>query len=156
MSKTIEFLTKNKAETEKIAIDFAKGLHGGETVALFGELGSGKTTFVKGLAKGLGIKDLITSPTFVFMKEYSSNLKFKTCLAGRQVNNLKLLHIDCYRLESADDAISLGITEYFNNKIYILAIEWAEKIKKILPKNIIQIQFRHDSKNNRKIKISIV
>lgn len=94
-----------------------------------GDLGSGKTTFVKGLANALGIKSNITSPTFVLMKEY-------------RLKNGQLTHVDCYRMNSYQDAEGIGLDEKFNNRDGIVVIEWAEKIKQILPKNTKWIMFK--------------
>ena len=97
---------------------------GGQILGLTGNLGAGKTIFTKGLALGLGIKKNITSPTFVLMKVYPTKhqqIKF-------------LVHIDAYRIKSAHDLIAIGADEYFKRADTITVIEWADKIKKILPK----------------------
>lgn len=103
-----------------------------------GNLGAGKTIFTKGLALGLGIKKNITSPTFVLMKIYrvkSLNIKF-------------LVHIDAYRIKSADDLTAIGANEYFNRTDTVTVIEWADKIKKILPKKtrLIKISINKNSR----------
>lgn len=139
----LKMITKNQSETIEFAEKFAKKLHGGEVLALIGDLGAGKTTFVKGIAKGLGIKQNITSPTFVTMKEYTINYRPST------FNHM--IHIDCYRLKSAEDALSLGITDYLGKKDSVVVIEWADKIKKILPKNCIEIKFKNLSNDVREI-----
>jgi len=140
-------ITKNAEDTIKYGEKFAKKLHGGDILALSGDLGSGKTTFIKGLARGLGVKENITSPTFVLLKEYK--LRPKVHLGGGL-----LVHIDAYRINNINDIKSIGIEDYLNRKDVILVIEWAEKIKKILPKNIITINFRHIDANSREIIIS--
>src|SRR3989338_11279348 len=112
--------TSSSDETKKTAEKFAKKLRGGEVIALIGDLGAGKTTFVKGIAKGLGIKQNITSPTFVLIKEYQVEC-WKT-----QVKSL--IHIDCYRMRYIKDALSFGITDYIGKKDVIVLIEWADKI----------------------------
>lgn len=99
----------------------AKNLKPGDILGLIGELGAGKTTFVKGLAKALGIKSRVVSPTFVIFKPYHvNNKKFK-----------HLVHVDAYRVEG-EELQDVGIEDYFNDGS-VLAIEWADKIKKILP-----------------------
>lgn len=138
-------ITNSSKETKKFAREFAKDLKGGEVLALVGELGAGKTTFVQGLTEGLGIKDKIQSPTFVILKEYSiKNSK-------SEIKNF--IHIDCYRLKSVKDALSVGISDYLGHPSTVTVIEWASQIEKILPKNTIWIKFEHVSENKRKISV---
>ncbi|MEA1884280.1 MAG: tRNA (adenosine(37)-N6)-threonylcarbamoyltransferase complex ATPase subunit type 1 TsaE, partial [Thermotogota bacterium] len=109
-------------------------------VSLEGDLGSGKTTFVQGLAMGLGIKNRILSPTFVLMKKY-------------KIPNTKkqFYHIDCYRIKKASDLSALNLEKLFLNPQNIIAIEWAERIKKILPKNTIIFKFKFIKEKQREI-----
>ncbi len=98
---------------------------------MIGDLGTGKTTFTKGLAKALKVEDHITSPTFVLMKQY--NLEdFKG----------KLSHIDCYRMQSIKDAEGIGVLELFQKNEGIVVLEWADKIDEILPDRTVKIQFK--------------
>ncbi len=110
-------------------------------LALVGELGAGKTTFLKGLAKGLGIKKTIISPTFLIFKEYPIN------------KQRKFYHFDCYRLKSKKELFSLGFEDIINQKKAVIAIEWAKKFLKYLPKNkTILMNFSHlKEKNHRQI-----
>jgi len=109
-------------------------------VSLKGELGSGKTTFVQGLARGLGVKHRILSPTFVLMKKY------------KILNTKKqFYHIDCYRIKKAQDLSALNLEKLFLDPQNIIAIEWAERIEKILPKNTIIFQFKLINEKQRKI-----
>lgn len=101
---------------------------------LNGEMGAGKTVFVKGVAKGLGIKDEILSPTYAYMNEYDG----------------KLFHYDCYRLKSGADAEKLGLTDYFNGKGVCL-IEWSENIADVLPKDCKTVTIKKISTANREI-----
>lgn len=143
-------ITENAKETQKFAQDLAKKLllrqgfggHGKKAVviALEGELGAGKTTFTKGFSKALGIKEKILSPTFVLIHKH--NLKVKS-----------LYHIDAYRLNSEKDLLKLGVKEIFANPENIVLIEWADRVKKAIPKNAIWIHFDHLDKNKRKITI---
>jgi len=112
-------------------------------ISLKGELGSGKTTFVQGLAIGLGIKDKILSPTFVLMKKY-------------KIPNTKkqFYHIDCYRIKKAPDLSALNLEKLFLDPQNIIAIEWAERIEKILPKNTIVLNFKLKSQERREILIN--
>lgn len=138
MEKTI---TKSPKQTKKLASDFAKKIKAGNNLALEGDLGSGKTTFIQGLAKALGVKEQITSPSFVLVKEFETSKK-----------GVKLIHIDLYRLQKLDDIIKQGLKEYFGSK-NITVVEWAKIAKDILPKNTIQIKFKHISDKKRQITI---
>ncbi len=145
-------VTKSPKETKKIGHFLFKGLDfekqkNALVIALEGELGAGKTTFVQGLAKILGIKSKVKSPTFTLIKKYklSKNSKLKS--------KKYLYHLDCYRLKNHKDLLVLGIKDILKNKENVLLIEWPERIKKILPKGHIKIYFDHVDKNTRKITI---
>jgi tRNA threonylcarbamoyladenosine biosynthesis protein TsaE len=137
-------------------------LKGGEIIGLIGELGGGKTTFVKGLAKGLGIRDLVTSPSFVLIKEYKIKSQISLSPKGRVLRrqNLKsqiLTHIDLYRLKNIEEIESLGLSDYLGKKNKICVIEWAEKIKNMLekiPAKVIWVEFGYIDENTRRLKIS--
>jgi tRNA threonylcarbamoyladenosine biosynthesis protein TsaE len=111
-------------------------LSGGEVLALTGDLGSGKTTFVKGLAKGLDIWDVITSPTFVVVKSYH----------GRYT----LHHMDFYRLSERGDFESIGFDDY-QDRSAIVAVEWAEKFLPELQRDYLHITFRYEGEDKREI-----
>lgn len=143
-------ISHSALETKKYAKKFAKNLQGGEAIGLIGDLGGGKTTFVKGLAEGLGVKESITSPTFVLLKEYRI-LRPMLHLRGVTKRLKKLIHIDAYRVENVEDIKSVGIEDYFGRDDVVIVIEWAEKIKEILPKSTIYIKFKHIDKNIREI-----
>src|SRR5258706_12927681 len=128
--KTI--ITNSFEETQKIGYDFAKTLKGGEIIALHGDLGSGKTTFVQGLAAGLGIKRRVISPTFIIMRSYEEDLRFKN-----------FYHVDLYRIENEKDVEGLGLKEIMQGADNIVAIEWPEKIENLLPENRIDIIFNY-------------
>ncbi len=117
-----------------------KKLKRGAFVALTGELGTGKTIFTKGVARGLGVKGYkyVNSPSFVIIKEYK----------GR----IPLYHFDIYRLDSGDDLDSVGYEEYFYGE-GVTVVEWADKIKDILPDKIIDVRFFHRGKTKREIRI---
>ena len=121
----MKYYTKTAKETLVLAKKFAKELKGGETIGLIGNLGAGKTIFTKGIAIKLGIEKNITSPTFVLMKIYPVN-------SQKQIKFL--VHIDAYRIKSANDLIAIGANEHFDQPDTVTIIEWADKIKKILPK----------------------
>lgn len=127
-----KFITNSSEETKKLAGDLAKKLNRG-IVALYGDLGSGKTTFVQGFAKRLGIKEKIISPTFIIIRQYPTNF----------------YHIDLYRVENFQ---GLGLEEILANPNNIVLIEWAEKIKD-LPKNTIRITIKKLENDKRLITI---
>jgi len=141
-----EIITNNLAETQNLAIELSKTLRGGEVLALSGDLGSGKTSFTQGLARSLGVKDKVNSPTFVIVKEYKTDKKSKNLH-----QNLSLVHIDAYRLKDKQDAKVIGVDDFLNQKDTISVIEWPEIIKDILPTNTIWIKFFHLEGDKRKI-----
>ncbi len=138
-----EYISKNHNDTEHIAQELIGGLEGGEVLALVGNLGAGKTVFVKGLAKALGIEDNITSPTFVLMKIYQTkHAKIK-----------RLVHVDCYRLEKVDDLEEIGLADYLHDPENIVVIEWADRVAN-LPKNTINITIEYMNSLERKVTIA--
>lgn len=142
MDKTV--ITNNATETQKLGEECSK-YSDKKFFALFGDLGSGKTTFTQGFAKGLGIKGRIISPTFIIVRQHKISSKY-------YVSSIKYFyHIDLYRIESEKDLKGLGLEEIFNNPENVIVVEWAEKIKHLLPKKRIEIYFEYVSSNERKI-----
>lgn len=121
--------------------------NGAKIVALSGDLGSGKTTMTQELARQLGIKENVVSPTFVIMKIYninSNNIYY--------LNFKKLIHIDAYRLDSYLELLKIGWQEIIEDKDNLIVIEWPEKIIEIIPKNSIKIILSHIDEEKRGIK----
>ena len=118
-------------------------------IALEGELGAGKTTFVQAFVKALGIKAKVKSPTFNIIKKYPISSNGYSLMANRY-----LYHIDCYRLKDHKEAIPLGIKEIFKESDCFVLIEWPERISKIIPKKVVRVHIDHIDKNKRKILIS--
>lgn len=113
-------------------------------IGLKGNLGAGKTTFVQALAKELGIKNKILSPTFVIMRRFQvSDFRFQ-----------HFYHFDCYRIKKLKEILDLEFKKIISNPKNIVIIEWADKIKKILPKNTILIKFSFIDEKTRKVIIS--
>lgn len=138
------FLTKSSAQTKKLGQLLAEELRGGEIICLMGDLGAGKTTFTQGLLRGLGVRGTITSPTFNIIKIY--NLKAKSY-------ELKAIyHIDAYRINSKDLS-DLGWKDFAGKSGNIVIIEWAEKIKKIIPASAAWMKFEWINDKERKITI---
>ena len=165
------YITNSTKETEDLGKKIAEELST-KIFALIGELGSGKTTFVKGFAKGLKIKKRVLSPSFVLIRRYlisprRSNLRAKqtprmvTRRGSSEVEELgsgkwgSLYHLDLYRLEKPINIKELGLEEIWINPYNIVVIEWAEKIKKVLPKKRMEIYFEHLNKNKRRITIKL-
>jgi tRNA threonylcarbamoyladenosine biosynthesis protein TsaE len=138
----MEMFTQSPQQTqalgEKIGLDLKKGKIKQRVLCFYGDLGAGKTTFIQGLAKGWGIKRRITSPTFVFIKKYFPGFN----------------HVDLYRIEKEEEVKGLGLEEMFVDSQEVTIIEWAEKIKNILPKERIDFYFDYISDKKRKITIN--
>ena len=134
------WITENELDTQKIAFVIAKyQIRRGDVVLLKGEMGAGKTTFVKGAAKAYWIDDEITSPTYAYMNEYHSP------------NGTVLYHYDCYRLENGEQALALGLTDYFYTEKGICFIEWSENIQSVLPEKVKVITIERLDDEKRKI-----
>ena len=139
--KTITYITESSEETKLLAEKLTQQLNPGDFVAFYGNLGSGKTTFIQGLAKGLGIQRRITSPTFIILRHY-------------KIEKGLFYHIDLYRIETLKDLLGLGINEVLEDRTNIIAVEWAEKMGKLLPKKRLDINFEYIDENKREIKIT--
>lgn len=125
----IKVVSRSPEQTRALASKFAKSLKGGEVLALEGNLGSGKTTFVKGLGQGLGIKEKVRSPSFLLVRPY---------LLPRK--NRVLYHFDLYRIGKTQDLQELGFADILNDPRNIVAIEWGRRAGK-LPRQAIDIKF---------------
>jgi len=138
-----QIFIKNENETKKFGFALAKELKAGDVIALIGDLGTGKTALTRYIAEALGVKDDVTSPTFTIVKEYKSG-------------SLPLYHFDVYRLSGVEETYELGFEEYFYGD-GVSIVEWADKIKGIIPKGstIIQISYG-DSESERIYEISKV
>jgi tRNA threonylcarbamoyladenosine biosynthesis protein TsaE len=144
----MKIVSKSLSDTQKIAEDFIEKISMGFypnalVVGLYGDLGSGKTTFTQAVAKIFGIKEDITSPTFVIEKIYDIYHK----------NFKKLVHIDAYRLDSAKELSALDWEKTMADPKNIIFIEWPERVLEVLPKNHAKINFKFLSENEREIEI---
>lgn len=152
MDNMEEILTTNSIEeTQRVGKDLIKTLNNKHVIALYGELGSGKTTFAQGLAQGLGIKRRIISPTFVIVRSYKIDISNKQKAISKSAKSF--YHIDLYRIDDKTETQVLGIEEIIKGPQNIVAIEWAEKIQEVLPKDRVDIYFEFVSEHERKIKI---
>ncbi len=133
----LKLTTNTPEETMDLGAKLARQLNSGDLVALVGDLGAGKTVFVKGLAKGVGVEDYlhVNSASFVILKEYSGDKD--------------LYHFDVYRLDQASFSETLDYEKYFYSE-GITAVEWADKIRDILPEEYLEIDIEYDGENRRK------
>jgi tRNA threonylcarbamoyladenosine biosynthesis protein TsaE len=133
--------SSSEAQTMVIAKALAEKVIAGDIICLYGELGAGKTHFVKGFAEAFGIpREQVSSPTFNLIQEYMGT------------DGMILYHFDCYRLESISEALEIGAEEYFYGD-GVSIIEWPEKISELLPNDVIQVFISVTDKNSRLIKI---
>ena len=130
----MEIITESAKKTMEVAEKYAEGLSAGDVVLLDGEMGAGKTVFAKGVAKALGVKEEITSPTYAYMNDYDG----------------KLYHYDCYRLSDGEQALALGLTDYFDGEGVCL-IEWGDNIASVLPKRVKRVRIEIIDRKTRKI-----
>jgi len=128
---------------DKLMKELSVGIKEKATIlALYGDLGAGKTTITKEVAKILGIKEKVISPTFVIMKKYKTkNKTFKN-----------LIHIDAYRFDSEQEILMLGWRELIGDKDNLIILEWPEKVEKVLPKGIYSVKLEHKNETTRSIK----
>ena len=129
--------------TQSLGHQIGATLSGGSTVALHGDLGSGKTVFTRGIAKGMGISEPITSPTFNLVQEY-------------QGEQWTLYHIDLYRINNEYDALSLGIEDFFYNNKAVTVVEWAERAQEIIENIYYQVYIAYEDLTKRRIDINFV
>ena len=137
----MEYLSNSPAETEAIGAALTERLKPGAVVAFTGDLGAGKTAFVRGLARGLGIEERVTSPTFTIVNEYEG---------GR----LPLFHFDMYRLASAEELFDIGWEDYLNRG-GVCAVEWSERVAGALPRETVTVTISRCPKNEDWRKIII-
>ena len=135
----MKIVVKNIQETEKLAINFASTLKGGEVVLLSGDLGAGKTTFTQFVFKHLGVKEVVMSPTFAILKSYEG--KFK------------LHHFDVYRI-NYEEAVEAGFEEIFADNDSVKFVEWSENIEPMLPEKTIKINIKYIGENEREFEIN--
>jgi len=166
----IKFVSTSSKETQKIGRDLAENLFkkkvksNATVISLEGDLGGGKTTFTKGFARGLNLREKIKSPTFVIMRKHqiTTDSKQQTTSVKRQndcrfkVENCKFryfFHLDCYRIQNQKDILALGWKDIIKSSENIILVEWGNKIKKILPRGTIHIKFDFIDDKKRKIRI---
>ena len=133
----MEFITNSERETEELGVRLAERLEPGNVVAFTGDLGAGKTAFTRGLARGLGITDRVSSPTFTIVNEYEG---------GR----LPLFHFDLYRLSSSDELFDIGWEDYLARG-GVCAVEWSENVSDALEEDVISVEIYRGETDSRRI-----
>lgn len=136
-------IAKSPEATESVGEKFSEQISAGEIICLYGELGAGKTTFVRGFVKGLGFGDRVMSPTFTIVRTYHKNDNINLCC----------YHIDLYRLDENANVESIGIEDIFADKNGVVLIEWPERMRELLPKKRWDIFFDVIQDSDREIKI---
>lgn len=131
----LKIISHSCAETEKLGENLAKKLKGTEIIAMFGNLGAGKTAFTRGVCQGLNVKNSVSSPTFAIVNEYHGKYD--------------IYHFDMYRITSMEDLYSTGYFDYLDNGIII--IEWSENIESILPENAIKVNINYGLEETERI-----
>ncbi len=139
----MEITSKSTEETKELAEQLATKIRPGNVLALFGDLGSGKTTFTNFLVKALGFTSRVQSPTFVIVRRYQKDLgKLR-----------KIFHVDLYRLTKPEELEDLGLDEMFSDKEAITIIEWPELLEGTLPEGNKKLFFEYIDENTRKINV---
>ncbi len=142
MATSIRFLDlilSSPSETDSFGCAIGRQLHGGEVLALIGELGVGKTALVRGIVAGLGVPaDSVTSPTFLIVHEYQ----------GR----LPVVHIDLYRLQRPEETESIGLSDYLRDDAAV-AIEWADRFPQLLPEDRLEVRLTHRTRTTRRVRV---
>ena len=133
------FISRSEAETEAIGEQFAKSLADGTVVAMYGDLGAGKTAFVRGMARGMGLSCRVSSPTFTIVNEYEGERE--------------LIHFDMYRLNDADELFDIGWEDYLARGA-VCAVEWSEKIEDAFYGDELVLRIDKLGDNERKITIT--
>ena len=127
-------ITKSPKETKDLGKEVSKLTKPGDLIAFYGELGAGKTCFIQGISRGLKVKDYVTSPSFTIINEYRGKIP--------------IYHFDLFRLDTPEDILELGYKEYFYG-VGLTVIEWAEKIKQLLPKEHLRIEIKFKDRYQR-------
>ena len=135
----VDLFLSSPRETESFGYSIGQLLHGGEVLALIGELGVGKTALVRGIVAGLGVPAAsVTSPTFTIVHEYQ----------GR----LPVVHVDLYRLQKSEEIESIGLSDYFADDA-VVAIEWADRFPRFLPEDRLEVKFAHRTRTTRRVRM---
>ena len=145
----LDIISHSSAQTQRLGARLGELLQGGELILLDGQLGTGKTTFTQGLAQGLGITEVVNSPTFTLLKEYSGQIPFPE---GRPNSPQRvgppLYHFDLYRLDNPEEILDLGFEDYFYGT-GVCVVEWADKADAFWPNEHVRIRMKMMSETKR-------
>ena len=148
------YVTHSAEETKQIAARIASTLKGGETIALIGDLGAGKTTFAQGFCAALGVTSTVTSPTFAIMNVYSASpLLPQGGVRGRSSTIRQIVHLDLYRLKSAREIAALGLEEYLGQPDTVALIEWPEAVDGVQWNANVTVRLSATGESERTIEI---
>ncbi len=156
-TSTLDIISHSSAQTQRLGMRLGELLHGGELILLDGQLGTGKTTFTQGLAMGMGITEIVSSPTFTLLKEYQGQpvpiMEPRQNTLPQQTSSQQrigppLYHFDLYRLENPEEIIDLGFEDYFYSS-GACVIEWADKADLLWPKEQLRIRLKMMSETKR-------
>ena len=139
--KETAFVSRSESETEEAGFKLARILFPGSIVLLRGDLGAGKTVFSRGFARGLGITEPDSSPTYTIEQEYE------------RPDGGRLYHLDLYRISGVEAALAFGADEFLNDPGAIALVEWPERIEGLLPPNAVNVRLEHLSESERRISI---
>ncbi|WP_455061545.1 tRNA (adenosine(37)-N6)-threonylcarbamoyltransferase complex ATPase subunit type 1 TsaE [Prevotella fusca] len=134
----MEITIKNLDTIHEAAKEFVKGMGEGKVFAFYGKMGAGKTTFIKALCEVLGVEDVITSPTFAIINEYTDG------------NDEPIYHFDFYRIKKLEEVYDMGYEDYFYSGNLCL-LEWPELIEEILPENVVKVTIEEQADGTRKL-----
>ena len=140
---SLDFLSHSPEQTLRIGVRLGELIRPGDVVCMAGDLGTGKTTIARGIARGWGTLDIVTSPTFVLINEY------------RRADTSRLYHFDAFRLSESIDAIEIGLLELFEDEVSIL-VEWPERVTEVIPEERLWISLRWLDESRRGLHFSAV
>lgn len=141
MSIEQTYVSRSESETEAVGAALASELGPGTVVLLYGDLGAGKTVFSRGFARGLGIAEPVSSPTYTIVQEYETG------------SGNRLYHMDLYRIGDEHAALGFGVDEFLSDPDAISLVEWPERIAGLLPDTAVRIELVHRAENERGIKV---
>ena len=157
-TSTLNIVSHGFAQTQRLGMHLGNLLRGGELLLLEGQLGMGKTTFTQGLARGMGITETISSPTFTLLKEYAGQPlsissivqeNSETVTKSNKTIGPALYHFDLYRLDDSEEVFDLGFEDYFNDSTGVCVIEWADKARELWPAEKLCIRMKILSETKR-------
>lgn len=140
------YSSSSEEQTQRVGVNFALRLVPGDVVAFYGDLGAGKTEFIKGICLGMHVREIVSSPTYTIVNQYVGE--------DRKQHDVEIYHIDLYRIESPTELAEIGIEEIFDDHESIKLIEWAEYAEPVLPQSRYEVHFYNDGDDNsRRIEV---